>query len=341
MSVHKSAHNGGVYLQRGTAAPIDISGLASDGRARANSYALDIPYETVSVTGYRQKHAETVPLGQGNWTFDITVFWGSVRNEPVNLLNTMHAEQHEVAACGDPQEYRLLFYPEDECTGSEVWQLDGAVIASRTFNAPTDDVLTADASFGGHVATWGCVQRITVIVSIEYEAGADTTAARAAAEAAVAAYFNVLDIGDTIVNTPLIATIEAITGVYDAFVSFSAPTGSTSQDADCPKLFIRDTETYNETFRQTQNVEVYYGGTPGDVESCAEAGAIEYLGTLNPGDTLVVSDLQSYIRGASGESGCSSDPLVNTLDVTTPGSDVVVASNIRLVIGTVTVSGGS
>lgn len=151
--MRKSGKKALIQLIRGAGTPFDISGVDSDGRARANAFSFAIEGNVVEGMGYNEDYVESIPTGQSTVSADITTFYNAVSNEVNDFLWTMYEETHQVADCADRQEYTLVIMPEGDCSGKERWEFSWAVIGSFNVEIPFDELMTVQAPFTGWAAT--------------------------------------------------------------------------------------------------------------------------------------------------------------------------------------------
>ena len=142
-----------IQLQRGTDTPFDVSGLSTDGHSRANEFSFQIEANTAEALGYNESWTETVPTGQSKWIAALTVFYNCTPGEVNEYLWTMWGEQHDTAACADPQEYTLFIMPEGDCEGRERWTGARVVLKSLDFPLPHSNVMVIKLAFAGWTMT--------------------------------------------------------------------------------------------------------------------------------------------------------------------------------------------
>jgi hypothetical protein len=142
-----------VQLQWGTAETLDLSGVGSDGRSRANDFQFTISADTAEAIGYNEDYKETVALGQSAVEGSMTVFYNAAANEVEDVLWTMWEAQHQVADCGEVGEYTLVIMPEGNCPGATEWEISNVVLKTLEFPIKFGEILVINFSWSGWQVT--------------------------------------------------------------------------------------------------------------------------------------------------------------------------------------------
>jgi hypothetical protein len=144
-----------IQMQFADEEPFDISGLTTDGFSRSNEFSFEINAEVQEgVSGYNEKHGETIPIGQGAWSASIKSFYNPANAEVNARLLTMFMQQNDPDyewAYG--QAYTLIVMPDGEDIEREKWTLFNVVLKNYAPDLPHDDIMTLAAEFSG--GAWG------------------------------------------------------------------------------------------------------------------------------------------------------------------------------------------
>jgi hypothetical protein len=151
MGLRKSGTNALIRLTAPDGSYIDLSGVALDGRSRANNFAFEIGANVLEAVGYNEDWVEHVPAGSSFWKAAVSVFYNAAADEVEEFLNAMHVAQHAVADCADAGVYTLRIMPEGDCEGVTDWRGEHAVLLTRTVHALPHELLMIEAAFGGWI----------------------------------------------------------------------------------------------------------------------------------------------------------------------------------------------
>jgi hypothetical protein len=145
-----------IQMQFADEAPFDISGLTADGFSRSNEFSFEINAEVQEgVSGYNEKHGETIPIGQGAWSASITSFYNPANAEANAYLWQMFTRQNDPDYDWEyGQAYRLIVMPDGEDIDHEIWTLRNAILKNYVPGLNQDEVMTLAAEFSGGM--WAC-----------------------------------------------------------------------------------------------------------------------------------------------------------------------------------------
>jgi hypothetical protein len=139
-----------IQLQRGTDPRFDVSGVSSDGAGRANKFSFTIePAGMIEISGFNDAWKQEIPEGSSAWSADLTVFYNADAGEVNEYLIQMYREQHDPAACADPQRYTLYIAPEGRCGDLEEWTGRRCVIRSLNVRVSPGGVMVIDVKLSG------------------------------------------------------------------------------------------------------------------------------------------------------------------------------------------------
>lgn len=149
MGLRVSGKNALIQLKRGSGTAFDVSGVASDGRARANDFQFDISGNVAEAIGYNEDWTESVPTGQSKVGGSMTAFYNAASGEVEEYLWTMWEEQHAPASCTNVQEYTLLVMPEGNCSGKTLWTISNVVVKTLSFPVKHNEILVIQFTWDG------------------------------------------------------------------------------------------------------------------------------------------------------------------------------------------------
>jgi hypothetical protein len=149
MGLRKSGTNAFIRLTAPDGSYIDLSGVALDGRSRANNFAFEIGANVLEAVGYNEDWIEHVPAGSSFWKAAVSAFYNAADDEMEEFLNAMHVAQHAVADCADAGVYTLRIMPEGDCEGVTDWRGEHAVLLTRTVRALPHEIMMIEVAFGG------------------------------------------------------------------------------------------------------------------------------------------------------------------------------------------------
>lgn len=133
--------------------PFDISGVGSDGRARADEFSFSIQGQVVEANGYNQPYTEPVPVGQSAVSGSLVVYYNGDTDDVNEVLWAIYEAQQNPASCTDVADYTIKIMPEGDCEGKELWSITGFVIETLDFPTPHDGLMRITLSWRGWVPT--------------------------------------------------------------------------------------------------------------------------------------------------------------------------------------------
>ena len=149
MGVRKSGKNALITITPNVGDALDISGVGTDGRSRANDFSFEIAGNLVEAEGYNEDFVESVPTGQSRVSGSLKVFYNSAADEVEEFLWTMWQAQHMPSACTDVAAYTLNIKPEGNCSGQTDWEVSQLVLESLSFPMPVNDLLYIEIGWKG------------------------------------------------------------------------------------------------------------------------------------------------------------------------------------------------
>lgn len=328
-----SGRNAQILLQRNGDVPVDISGLAPDGRGRANTWAFAPTPTIVDTGGYGQDYQEPVPIGQSESTLKLTLWWSSVAGEPPAIIAQMHREQHEGGTCAVPPVYTVDMYPAGQCNGT-VWRLSNAVVGVRSWQTPPDGIITMDVEIVGFQAIQGSAEQLDTLTIVTLKTGEDLECSddgtnQAVILSAIQSYFAGLLPGDAYSQSDLDAAI-ANAGVVTSSTT-SVTSGSITQSGST--LFVLASTSVQQAVPVDVNIDIVWqsGYTFSAVQTNVVTAIQDYLNGLALGSDATRTGIIAAAEGVAG---------VESVTLLSPAADVSIAVCQQAEAGNVIVNDG-